>query len=435
MKYIKLFENFSPDKYGKILESVELPVDQKGLDELEKMPSFKNIKDLLVRSRLNRNYNINYDREIHIIRGGSIEINGPSYNFKIGKNGGYYYGSYKVGPKWASLDTWDKIFDYVYIYYLANTATNAQSAELERFVFYGEISVGAYNKIKDSEFYQKILELSRKYNGQAADEAINKAIGETANYITDPKKLLEMPSYKFFDNIFNLKMVEYGTDGHSVKITLQNKTPYGIFDNMDGMSFRQDIYIMLEGSDAPASQKIRVKTLKGLDKAFLKEIKNLSDQSIWNVRKEMEPIAKLSLAIFKNIVEAYENGNNASPVIVDEVIKLLDVNNISYVKNDLFNIDLYIRVVSDILEQSEIFGPKIAEYVNNNTEITDKIKSTLFNLKNRDVLDYTRLVKEMESSKVKLFADIAKELISSDPQTVKGGSMLRRFGVNKDKEI
>ena len=59
MKYIKLFENFSPDKYDKILESIELPVDQKGLDELEKMPSFKNIKDLLVRSRSNRNYNIN----------------------------------------------------------------------------------------------------------------------------------------------------------------------------------------------------------------------------------------------------------------------------------------------------------------------------------------------------------------------------------------
>ena len=204
MKYIKLFENFSPDKYDKILESIELPVDQKGLDELEKMPSFKNIKDLLVRSRSNRNYNINYDREIHIIRGGSIEINGPSYNFKIGKNGGYYYGSYKVGPKWMVLDTWDKIFDYVYIYYLANTSSNAQSAELERFVFYGEISVGAYNKIKDREFYPKILELSRKYNGQAADEAINKAIGETANYITDPKKLLEMPSYKFFVNIFFL---------------------------------------------------------------------------------------------------------------------------------------------------------------------------------------------------------------------------------------
>ena len=143
MKYIKLFENFSPDKYDKILESIELPVDQKGLDELEKMPSFKNIKDLLVRSRSNRNYNINYDREIRIIRGGSIEINGPTYNFKIGKNGGYYYGSYNVGPKWMVLDTWDKIFDYVYIYYLANTSVNAQSAELESFVFYGEISVGA----------------------------------------------------------------------------------------------------------------------------------------------------------------------------------------------------------------------------------------------------------------------------------------------------
>ena len=60
---------------------------------------------------------------LNIIRGGSIRIDGPSYDFKITKNGVFYYGGYQVGPQNAKLDTWDKVFEF-YKVWMAEKSLN-----------------------------------------------------------------------------------------------------------------------------------------------------------------------------------------------------------------------------------------------------------------------------------------------------------------------
>ena len=69
MKHLKYFDLFESKSHNLVL-----PKNNEELEKLEKMPSFQNIKYLLTHSWA-------YDaKRIRIIRGGSIEIIGPSYN-------------------------------------------------------------------------------------------------------------------------------------------------------------------------------------------------------------------------------------------------------------------------------------------------------------------------------------------------------------------
>ena len=415
MKHLKYFDLFESKSHNLVL-----PKNNEELEKLEKMPSFQNIKYLLTHSWA-------YDaKRIRIIRGGSIEIIGPSYNFRITTGGVFYYGGYPVGPQNVKLDTWDKVFDYVYIYFLANNKIrNVKSSELENFVFSAIINVNTYSKIKASEYYEKILEISRKYNGSLTDEVLSKTIGESSKYISDPLAILETPSYKFFDNVFHFEYEITPHDPHQLKVTFGNATPFGIFNKGEGLSMPDTFYVPLEGSNQPGNAKTRVKTMKGLDKAVFNKIKQVSERGIYTWR--MDPVTKIkaetAVKIFKEIIKSYEEGGSSN-TDKSEIIENTKNSILNVLENwEYSNIGGFFETVKALLTDEHL-APFVNEYLN--TKCKSKIDSMLSDLKNNDPMEYSRIMKEWVNDTV--FGDLLKDVAERDSDIIKGGSMLRRFG-------
>jgi len=415
MKHLKTFALFESKTH-----SLELPTNENELGKLKQMPSFRNLQSLISRMVIG----------INIIRGGSIRIDGPTYDFKITKNGSFYYGGYQVGPMNIKLDTWDKVFDYVYIYYLANLhlLKGVKSSELENFVFSGIISSNTYNKIKGNKFYQNVLELSRKYNGDLADQAVAKAMAESDKYISDPMKVLETPSYKFFDSILGFSPSTSANDPYELVITLKNVTPLGIFNKGEGLYLSDRISIILEGSPEVSTFKTRVKTFKGLDKAFLNRIKELSGQNTKRWRMEEISIIKANAAmqILKDIIASYESGDSYTPDPLNVVkAKILEVlNNWDYNK-----IEEFFKTVSELLGDKDL-RVIVEEYANSESG-KSKMRKMLLDLKNNNVLDYAKVGKEWGNNPI--FAEVFSDIMRDDANIIKGGSMMRRFGFGDDK--
>jgi hypothetical protein len=413
MKHIKTFALFESKTHN-----LELPANENELGKLKQMPSFINLQSLIPRMGIN------------IIRGGSIRIDGPTYNFKITKNGSFYYGGYQVGPMNIKLDTWDKVFDYVYIYYLANLhlLKGVKSSELENFVFSGIISSNTYNKIKGNKFYQNVLELSRKYNGDLADQAVAKAMAESDKYISDPMKVLETPSYKFFDSILGFSPSISANDPYELVITLKNVTPLGIFNKGEGLYLSDRISIILEGSHEVSTFKSRVKTFKGLDKAFFNKIKELSGQNTKRWRMDEISIIKTDTAIqiLKDIIASYESGDSYTPDPLNAVKgKILEVlNNWDYNK-----IEEFFKTISELLGDEDL--RVIAEEYANSESGKSKMRKMLLDLKNNNVLDYAKVGKEWGNNPI--FAEVFSDIMRDDANIIKGGSMMRRFGFGDDK--
>jgi len=410
MKHLKSFALFESKTH-----SLVLPKNQKEIDELKKMPSYQRIASTFTRSS-----------GMGIKRGGTLEIYGPSYNFKITTGGVFYYGGYQVGPQNVKLDTWDKVFDYVYIYFLANNKIrNVKSSELENFVFRGIINVNTYSKIKGSEYYEKILEISRKYNGSLTDEVLSKTIGEASKYISDPLAILETSSYKFFDEVFHFEYEITDHDPHQLKVTLGNVTPFGIFNKGEGLYIRNTFYISLEGSSQPGTAKTKVKTYKGLDKAVFNEIKELSNQKVSTWRMDAVAIIKTetSLKIFKDIVKSYE-ALGSSNIDTSEIMENTKDSILNILENwEYTKIESFFETIKSLLDDKEL-GSFGNEYLN--TKCKSKIDSMLSDLKNNDPIEYSRIMKEWGDDSV--FSDLLKDVAERDSDIIKGGSMLRRFG-------
>ena len=409
MNHLKTFALFESKTHN-----LELPKNEDELGKLKRMPSFRNLQSLIPRMVIGLN----------IIRGGSIRIDGPSYDFKITKNGVFYYGGYQVGPQNAKLDTWDKVFDYVYIYYLANALSRGvKSSEFEDFVFRGIISSNTYNKLKSNKFYQNVLELSRKYNGDLADQAVAKAMAELYQYISDPMKVLETPSYKFFDSILGFSSSISDNDPYKLVVSLKNVTPLGIFNKGEGLYLGDSITITLEGSSEVSTSKSRVKTFKGLDKAFLNKIKELSENNIskWKMDEISVIKANAAIQILKDIIASYESGDSYTPdplnMVKGEIIEVL--NNWDYNK-----IEKFFEVVSELLGDKDL-RVIVDEYINSESG-KSKMQEMLLDLKNNNVLDYAKVSKELSNNPI--FADVFSDMMRDDSNIIKGGSMMRRFG-------
>jgi len=415
MKHIKTFALFESKTHN-----LELPANENELGKLKQMSSFRNLQSLLSRMVIG----------INIIRGGSIRIDGPTYDFKITKNGSFYYGGYQVGPMNIKLDTWDKVFDYVYIYYLANLhlLKGVKSSELENFVFSGIISSNTYNKIKDNKFYQNVLELSRKYNGDLADQAVAKAMAESDKYINDPLKIIETPSYKFFDTVFGFESSIPADNPYELHVGLKNLTPLGVFNKGEGLSLDSKIDIKLDGAPEPSTFKTSVKTLKGLDKAFLNKIKELSGQNIRTWRMDEISVIKANAAmqILKDIIASYESGDSYTPDPLDMVkVKILEVlNNWDYNK-----IEEFFKTISELLGDKDL-RVIVEEYANSESG-KSKMRKMLLDLKNNNVLDYAKVGKEWGNNPI--FGRVFSDIMRDDANIIKGGSMMRRFGFGDDK--
>lgn len=157
LKYFPIFENKTHD--------LPLPKTQYELDELKRLPGFRNLETL-------RGYR-RTGCDLVLMRNGGVEILSPvNYNFKVSPTGNFYYGGLKVGPKYTTIDTWDKLFDYAYLYFLGTGRNIATSTTLEKFVFRGEVTNHTIDRIKNEEEYLNILELTKKYSGDIVDKII-----------------------------------------------------------------------------------------------------------------------------------------------------------------------------------------------------------------------------------------------------------------------
>lgn len=415
MKYLKSFSLFESKTH-----SLVLPKNQSELDDLEKSPGFQRLKTIKGYQKTGC--------ELVMMRNGGVEILSPvRYNFKVSPAGTFYYGGIKVGPKYdTNLDTWDKLFDYVCLYFLGTGLNIISTDLLENFVFHGVIKSSTYSRIRNSKYYELILDLARKYLGQSADEAINKASNELDTYISDPLKILETPSYKFFDTIFDFDSHIPSDNPYELIVNLKNVTPLGVFNKGEGLFMNSKIHITLEGDAGVSTFKTSVKTLKGLDKAFFNKIKELSEQGIQKWRMDEISIFKTNVVIkiLQDIMRSYESGESFTAevydIIKDKILTIL--NNWDYIK-----IENFFETIISMLDDKYL--KDIAEKYFNSEEGKNRMIEMLLDLKNNNLLLYTKVAKELSNSPI--FSERFKDLLNRDSAVIKGGSMLRRF-ISKD---
>ena len=415
MKHLKSFSLFESKTH-----TLALPKNQSELDTLKESPGFDILRDF--------DSGRGKGCELVMTRNGGVEILSPvSYNFKVSPAGTFYYGALKVGPKYTNLDTWDKLFDYVYLYFLGTGLSIISTDLLENFVFHGVIKSSTYSRIRNSKYYESILDLARKYLGQSADEAVDKASNELDAYISDPLQIIETPSYKFFDGIFDFESSVSPDDPYRLIVKLKNVTPFGIFNEGEGLFLDSQIDITLEGSPIVGTFKTSVKTFKGLDKAFLNKIKELAKQNLstWRMDEISVIKAKASIELLQDIIASYESYGSSENTNIDISDKILSIlNNWDYNK-----IDIFFKTVNSLLDDNDlkVFAN---EYVNSE-EGKSKMREMLLDLKNNNVLDYAKVGKEWGNNPI--FAGVFNDIMRDDANIIKGGSMLRRFGFGDDK--
>ena len=418
MKHLKYFSLFESKTHN-----LPLPKSQSELDALEKSPGFERLKTLEGYRRTGC--------ELVIMRNGGVEILSPlNYNFKVSPTGNFYYGGLQVGPKHGTnLDTWDKLFDYVYLYFLGTGLNIATSDSLENFVFHGVINYSLYSRIKDNKHFESILEMARKYVGASADEAIDKATVELSMYINDPTKVLETTVYKFFDKIFGFNP-EIGEG--SIKINLENETPFGLFKNEDLIlpsSMGSSISMSFPGSPGPLKWKVKVKTMNGLNKSLLNEIignyegSRLDLESSWFRNRAGDlsvAISDILLKFFKMCIDRYTEGKDISNLNSQE-----DLIRYCFYNWEGDN-ESYIRCLVAIINTGK-FNSVAKELA-----YSQKTIDVLNSLKSEDSFVYSKVMREIED--VPFIKDSAKDLYNSDSGIIKGGSMLRRFRLGEDDE-
>jgi len=412
MRYIKNFALFESKTHN-----LPLPKSEAELDKLRASDGFQRLKN----QKMDRGYfkgKIISEPELSIMRNGGVEIFLRPYNFKVSPTGNFYYGRLKVGPSHdTNLDTWDKLFDYVYLYYLANGKRIAPSGDLENFVFHGVMTTSLYNKIANIEDIETILDLARKYSGDASDKAIDVAKGKLSAFISDPSRVLETPVYKFFNQVFDFKPE---IKNHYIEISTGEKSQFRILQD-SGIELpywlkNPEFKMYFPGFKAASSDLVKVKTMRGLNNAFLKEIKRLG--ALLTSTSNNDSLDIISIDLLKRFIDQYERGEqipslpNLEPIIKNSFLDWNDTNE-KYVKS------LIALANSDNSELAN--KDKVIE------EIAPKTIDILNGLKKEDPINYGKIMKEIGD--IPLIKNSISDFYSSQEDIIKGTSVLRRFGI------
>ena len=415
MKHLKNFSLFESKSH-----KLPLPKNQSELEDLKKSSGFQILKNFTAGR---------HGCGLRRTRNGGVEILSPvGYNFKVSPSGTFYYGGLKVGPKYdTNLDTWDKLFDYVYLYFLGTGLSIAPSAGLENFVFHGVINSSLYIRIKDNIYYQSILDLARKYVGEAADRGIANVKNESGKYIDDPRKVLETPSYKFFDKVFGF-VPEITENG--VRIDINNKTPFGIFDDLNLKLpgyFGSKIYMYFPGFGGSNAGLVKVKTMKGLDQNFLKKItetyegaSNALKRGWYNNRKDSsleESLADIMLEIFRTCINNYKEGKEAKSYAIGEFDSAIAEAFYKWKKSD----EDYIKSLVSLINIGKF--DSAAEEISHSEKTIDVLNS----LKSESITKYAGIMREL--SDVPFIKDAIKNTYDKNIEVIKGGNLLGRFGL------
>jgi hypothetical protein len=290
------------------------------------------------------------------------------------------------------------------------------------------INTSLYSRIKNSEYYPSILEMSRKYVGEAADAAVVDADSKSASYITDPAKVLETSSYKFFDQVFGFNPQ---IKGNSINITSDNITPFGIFNNLE-LTFPyylgSRIFMDFSGYGGASTGAVKVKTMKGLDQSFLKQIINQYEKSIEELgtghyaRRAnylSAGASKYLLQIFRTCIDSYMKGKDVPEIGSESKNSILRK---VFYNWESSGVD-YIKSLVSIINNGKFNS--IAEEIS----YSEKTIEILNSIKSEDPIKYSEIMRELRD--VPFISDATKDLYNTSNDVIKGGSLLRRFGSNK----
>jgi hypothetical protein len=414
MKHLKNFSLFESKNH-----KLPLPKDQAELDVLSESPGFQKLRNLKGR---------NGGCQLVITRNGGVEIISPvRYNFRVSPAGSFYYGGLKVGPKHGTeLDTWDKLFDYAYLYFLGTGLNVATTDALENFVFHGVISPTLYSRIKENEYYPSILDMSRKYVGGSADESVADAAAKLSTYITDPAKILETSSYKFFDKIFEFNPE---IEKNSIKIDFGTKTPLGIFRDLNLTLpgyFGTRIFIELPGPGRASTGPVKVKTMKGLDQSFLKEITHQYQRAVDDIKSTLYirragdvsvALSNILLEIFSICIDNYKEGKDAPDIRKESEYSI--IGDVFY--NWKMSNDGYIKSLISVIDTGQF------DYIAKEVANSKKTIEILQSIELEDPIKYSEIMRDIMD--VPFLGDATKDLYNKTDDLIKGGSLLRRFVV------
>ena len=409
MRYIKNFALFESKTHN-----LPLPKSEAELDKLRASDGFQRLKNQKWRGwYIFRGKKIT-EPELSIMRNGGVEIFLRPHNFKVSPTGNFYYGGLKVGPRHdTNLDTWDKLFDYVYLYHLANGKRIAPSGDLENFVFHGVMTTSLYNKIANIEDIETILDLARKYSGDAADKAIDVAKGKLSAFISDPSRVLETPVYKFFNQVFDFKPE---IKNHHIEISTGEKSQFRILQDsgievpfwLKNPKFR----MYFPGFKTASSDLVKVKTMRGLNNAFSEEIKILPFRGLGSLQSSLDII---SIDLLKRFIDQYEQG--------EQIPSLPDLGTI--IKNSFLDWNAtnekYMKSLISLANSELANKDKVIE------EIVPKTMDILNGLKKEDPINYGKIMKEIGD--IPLIKNSISDFYSSQEDIIKGASVLGRFGI------
>jgi hypothetical protein len=168
-----------------------------------------------------------------------------------------------------------------------------------------------------------------------------------------------------------------------------------------------------------------VKTIKGLDKSFLKLITTQYERSLSQVKQpwyinRANPLDKVAcdivLKLFRESIDNYKEGKDIPKVGAREIND--EISGVFY-KWQGSGVD-YIKSLVAIINNGKFNS--VAEEIS----YSEKTIEILNSIKSEDPIKYSEIMRELRD--VPFISDATKDLYNTSNDVIKGGSLLRRFG-------
>jgi len=389
MKWIKDYNLFESN-----IHNLPIPKTDSELEVLRNSKSFRRI--LSIRQILSMKGKIGKEEEkdrLTIGFPGEVfvcvqELLG--YCFSVSKSR-IEWGRKEISPRWTKIDSWDKAFDWLFIYAFShsrgiytinskpfNTGDLFSFPSIENFVFNGVLTHNLFLVLKALEqnnnlLYKTIIDLAKEYNGEKIEEVMDREAGESSKPISDLEMILKTNAHK--------KATSFLGQSH----TLMPKKNY------------IDIFVAKD--------------------SLLKQIMDKDPQTSWD--------DTLSIALPKIGVSPKNQDSLAGvKLIMVKTMKGLDSQVTSRIKDFLEDKK---KDLKDSTSTGFLIDPIVSWFIGNeDVTLYDGIRKWFVELKKTDPIEYATKVKALDE--ISLLKDLGKELIVQDPDLIDGSSIIRRFG-------
>ena len=276
MRHLSNFNSF----LGNISESIgahlPMPTTQAEVDEINSYPEFETLRKIVTVARKNNGMHKSWPG-FHLKTRGGLELssNPTRYSIVLTKNGTLMYGSYPVGPSTVfRIRNWHHLIDFISLYIISKTSGRINISQIDRFVFDGKpLAPSTLKNLKDHGYVQIIGEIAKRYNDpEVVDASLSAVDKKASSYISDIDLIEKTPAFQWFDSVFGLvKDSQEDDQKNCLNLRTKFRSPYAMFDKITGRSsYPYYVNICLGPTGT-----IRVKTIKGLEDAVKKYLKEL----------------------------------------------------------------------------------------------------------------------------------------------------------------